>query len=277
MTPRHRSDQFAARGGLALRRRCWWGTDDGAVVAIVHGLAEHGARYELAAQWLAARGHRVYVYDQRGHGESEGPRTHAPSFDVLLDDLERFLSSIHAEVGDRSLFLLGHSMGALEVISLLGSRRPRVSGAVCSGAPLLVGVGRARLRLAGVLSKLAPRMRIPAGIDPASLSRDVAVQRAYRLDPAIPKTLTARLAAELFGAVGRALDLAPKVEVPLLLLHGEADELCAAEGSRRFHERVEPGRSALRIYAGLRHEILNEPEREKVLGDAEAWIRAVER
>lgn len=277
MTVRIHSDHFAARGGLALRRLCWSGSDQGAVVAIVHGLAEHVERYDHVARWLVGRGHRVYGYDQRGHGASDGPRTHTPSFEHLLDDVERFLASIRREV-DRPIILCGHSMGGLEVATFLATRHPSVAGAVLSGPGLALGpgVGRGRIRLARLLSRLLPRLRLPAGIDTAALSRDPEVQEAYRADARIPKSLTVRLASELFGAVGRVQSLAPAVRVPVLLLHGEDDPLCPADGSRRFHASLDANSdmasSRVRVYPGLRHEIFNEPEWEKVLEDMNAWV-----
>jgi alpha-beta hydrolase superfamily lysophospholipase len=249
------------------------------VVALVHGLAEHVERYDHVARWLVGRGHRVYGYDQRGHGASEGPRTHTPSFDHLLDDLQRFLASVRRETDDRPIVLVGHSMGGLEVATFLATRRPEVAAAVLSGPGLALGpgVGRGRIRLARVLSRSLPRLRLPSGIDTAALSRDPEVQEAYRTDGRIPKSLTVRLASELFGAVARVQSLAPDVRVPLLLLHGEDDPLCPADGSRRFHAALDDSRpwtrvSRVRVYPGLRHEILNEPEREKVLEEMNAWI-----
>jgi alpha-beta hydrolase superfamily lysophospholipase len=243
-------------------------------MAIVHGLAEHVERYEHVARWLVERGCRVYAYDQRGHGESEGPRTHTPSFITLLDDLELFLTGVRRENPDLPLILCGHSMGGLEVATLLADRRPPVAAAVLSGAGLALssGIGRGRIRVARILSRLLPRVRIPAGIPPTSLSRDSAVQKAYRDDPRIPKDLTARLAAELFRAVERVGTLANRVEVPVLLLHGEADPLCPADGSRRFYRDLSSAGSELYVYPELRHEIFNEPEQERVFEDLHAWV-----
>jgi alpha-beta hydrolase superfamily lysophospholipase len=55
---------------------------------------------------------------------------------------------------------------------------------------------------------------------------------------------------------------------------GEADPICPPSGTRRFFEglAVEPRR--LQIYPGLRHEIFNEPEHERVFEDVLAWVRA---
>jgi alpha-beta hydrolase superfamily lysophospholipase len=44
-----------------------------AVVQINHGLAEHAARYQRFARFLAARGYHVYVHDHRGHGATRAP------------------------------------------------------------------------------------------------------------------------------------------------------------------------------------------------------------
>ena len=58
------------------------------------------------------------------------------------------------------------------------------------------------------------------------------------------------------------------------MLHGEADPICPASGTRRFFEglSVEPRR--LQIYPELRHEIFNEPEQQRVFEDVLAWVRA---
>ena len=91
--------------------------------------------------------------------------------------------------------------------------------------------------------------------------------RRYLADPLIVRTMTTSLGAELLAAAPRTAALAGEVEVPLLVLHGEADPLCAVEGSRAFHAGVRAPGAALRVYSQLRHEIFNEPEREGVWQD----------
>jgi alpha-beta hydrolase superfamily lysophospholipase len=266
-------DHFAARGGLALRRRRTRGSRITRVLVIVHGLAEHSARYAFVARWFAERGYAVYSFDQRGHGESEGPRTHAPSFEILLDDIERLLAEVSRECPGLPVVLLGHSMGGLEVAALLADRRPAVAAAVLSGPALaLRGGGRGRILLARLLSAMLPRFPIPRPVDPTQLSRDPAVVEAYRNDPLVPKRMSARLAASLLDAA-RAVEGKPsRVEVPVLIVHGEQDLVCSVDGSRRFHGGLRPAGSDLVVYPGLRHEVLNEPEREQVLTDIGAWI-----
>ena len=61
----------------------WWrpcGPPRG-VVAIVHGLKDHSARYGAFAERLVGRGFAVHAFDLRGHARSEGPRAWVDSFD----------------------------------------------------------------------------------------------------------------------------------------------------------------------------------------------------
>lgn len=267
-------DHFAASGGFALLHR-YWAPSPGPRrrLAIVHGLAEHSERYDHVASWFAVRGYSVHAFDQRGHGRSEGPRAHAPSFEALLDDLEHFLRHLERADSEGPLVVLGHSMGGLEVASWLVRRRPAIAAAVLSApaleVPTLGGVRRLLLRL---LSRIAPRVRVPGGIDLDGLSRDPEVIAAYAADPLVDKRYSARLLTEIAAAVRWIEGRGAEVAVPLLIVHGEADPICPVAGSRRFSAVVRSPGSELRAYPELRHEVLNEPEREQVLSDIARWI-----
>jgi len=268
------SERFSTADGLSLLHRHWRPSGARGVLAIVHGLAEHSARYEHVARFFAERGWSVHAYDQRGHGESEGRRVYTPSFEALLDDVEAFLERVRAADPRAPLVLLGHSMGGLEVASLLARRRPAVDAAVLSGPALAPGeaFGAVMRALISVLGRLAPRLVLPTSLDAEGLSRDPEVVAAYVADPLVDKRYTARLVSQLMRAITAIEAGAGAVEVPLLVVHGEADPLCPAEGSRRFVERVPSAGSEFRVYAGLRHEVLNEPEREQVMDDIATWL-----
>jgi alpha-beta hydrolase superfamily lysophospholipase len=269
-----RTESHFASGDRALFRRGWLAPDPRRLLVLVHGFAEHSGRYEHVGRWFAARGFAVHAYDQRGHGRSEGDRGHVERFDDVLDDLERLLDLVRREHPGLPAFVVGHSMGGLEVAAWVSGRRPDIAGAVTSGAALEVAevpspVQRAALR---VMRRLRPKARLDRPIAPEALSRDPEVGRAYQSDPLVFQYMTLSLAAALFGAGRRALAEASRTEVPMLLLHGEDDPLIPASASRRFFEQLDPSRSELRIYPGLRHEIFNEPEQEQVFGDVLAWI-----
>jgi alpha-beta hydrolase superfamily lysophospholipase len=166
-------------------------------------------------------------------------------------------------------------MGGLVVAAFTRERRPELAGAVLS-APVLQLVrppGAAQRRALGLLRRVAPRLPLPQRIDPAALSRDPEVGRAYLADPLVFQRMTVSLAAGLFDAADRTLAGGAEVGVPMLLLHGEADPLCATSGSHALHAQLRPAGCALRLYPELRHEIFNEPEHEVVFSDLLDWVR----
>ena len=58
--------------------------------------------------------------------------------------------------------------------------------------------------------------------------------------------------------------------MPLLILHGSDDTLCAPAGSEQFAQAAPRGRFV--VYPGLRHEIFNEPSHEEVLKEMASFL-----
>jgi alpha-beta hydrolase superfamily lysophospholipase len=269
---------FEGAGGLDLFGRAWLPERVQRSLLVVHGWAEHSGRYEHAGAWLAARGCAVHAYDHRGHGRSAGPRGHARRFADLLDDLEIALARARAEAPGVPLFLFGHSMGGLLVAAFVATRDPDITGAATSGAALALAdvPRRAELALLRLFARIAPRQRITRPIALDALSRDPEVGRLYAEDPLVLRRMTLAFGRAFLDAGLRTPPSPAGVRVPMLLLHGADDPLCPAEGSRRFHAGLAASESSLRVYPGLRHEILNEPERETVLADLLGWMQSVE-
>jgi alpha-beta hydrolase superfamily lysophospholipase len=274
---RRTESHFRGFDGLGLFRRAWLPAVPLRTLVVVHGYAEHSGRYEGFGSWFAARGCAVHAYDQRGHGRSRGRRCHVKNFQEYLDDLNCLLEIVLREHPQIPTTLVGHSMGGLVTAAFLVDRRPAISSAVTSGAGLALGPGIPRhlVAAARLLRRILPRLSIGRGLDPNGLSRDPEVVQGYLDDPLVFRSMTASLAAELLEAVPRTAARAAEVAVPLLMLHGAEDPLCLAEGSRAFSEGVTIAGSDLRIYPELRHEIFNEPERERVYGDILEWLEGL--
>jgi alpha-beta hydrolase superfamily lysophospholipase len=271
---RRSNSYFVAPDGTRLFRRSWLPRKPQRTLALVHGFAEHSGRYDHVGAWFATRDFAVHAYDHRGHGRSDGERGHVDSFSQLLDDLESFLDLVRTEHSDSPLVLMGHSLGGLVVATLLAERKPDLLCAAISAPPLELGPGvsRMRLRMARTLRRFRPQLRLGAGIDSGDLSRDPEVARAYDDDPLVFKRATTSFAVEMLDTVERIGSAGMHVQVPLLLLHGEADRVCPPRGSRAFHGQLQGAGHRLRLYPKLRHEILNEPEQEQVFEDLLSWV-----
>lgn len=119
--------QWQAKDGLYLHARRWE-PDSGlkGVVCLVHGFGEHTGRYLHVAGHLAGAGYALVAFDQRGHGKSGGQRGHAPSYEVMMDDMDLLLDGAHRLYPGLPLFLYGHSMGGNLVLNYALRRKPQL-------------------------------------------------------------------------------------------------------------------------------------------------------
>ena len=65
-----------------------------------------------------------------------------------------------------------------------------------------------------------------------------------------------------------------ELSVPLLAMHGSADEITSPDGSRDLVRRAQSADKTLKIYDGLYHDLWHEPEKRQVMSDAAAWMDA---
>ncbi|MGH2857373.1 MAG: lysophospholipase [Solirubrobacteraceae bacterium] len=271
----HSEGSLTGIGGLALAWQRWAAPERRALVVIVHGAGEHGGRYEHVAHRLVGEGFDVWALDHRGHGRSDGARALIDRVDHAVSDLDAFVVQASAAAAELPLFMLGHSMGAMIALRYCLSHQDRLAGLVLSGALAALEGVSAPLRAVGrLLSVVAPRAPLIA-IEPALISRDPAVVEAYRADPLVHHgKLPARTAAEIADAVESFPGTVGAITLPTLIVYGTADALCPPAGSTMLGERIGADDLTVTAYEGLFHEVLNEPERERVIADVLGWLSA---
>ncbi len=64
------------------------------------------------------------------------------------------------------------------------------------------------------------------------------------------------------------------ITIPTLIAYGTVDGLRPPSGSLMLHDRIEASDKTLTSYDGLFHEILDEPEQDRVLDDIGDWLSA---
>jgi alpha-beta hydrolase superfamily lysophospholipase len=114
------------------------------------------------------------------------------------------------------------------------------------------------------------------------LSRDVAEVDLYVNDPLCGFVLSCHFWHSLFGALRDIADgnrlRHIRHDLPLLIIGGDRDPVSAPGGLQRLHRRLcETGlkRVELRVYAGARHELFNETNRQAVTADMLDWLNAL--
>ncbi|MFI9588976.1 lysophospholipase [Nonomuraea sp. NPDC052265] len=235
---------------------------------LVHGYGEHIGRYEYVADRLVRHGAAVYGPDHMGHGRSAGDR-------VLVEDFEDVVTDVHA-VEERAradhpgvpVVLVGHSMGGMIAARYAQRHAEGLTALVLSGP--VIG----EWQVVPALMALDELPDIP--IDPATLSRDPSVGTAYADDPLVWHGPFKRATVEAFAAM---LDTIAKGgtfgSLPTLWVHGEDDQLVPLAGSRAGVEAVKGIDLTERIYAGARHEVFNETNKDEVLDDVQAFVDRV--
>ena len=224
---------------------------------------------------LTERGYSLWAPDHRGHGRSGGPRALIDRTENAVADLDRLVVMASEGAPDRKTFLLGHSMGGWLATAYTLRHQDRLDGLILSGPVADVDAVTPLQRAASrVLSRVAPGVGV-YGVDAAGVSRDPAVVRDYEQDPLnFHAKVPVRTVAEIAAEVERFATALPRISIPVLIMYGDADPIVPNAGSKLIAERVSSTDVTLTAYEGLYHEILNEPERDRVIGQICDWLDA---
>ncbi len=267
-------------------------------------MGEHAGRYDWAARQLVDAGYGVVANDHRGHGKTSEVlgRFGEDGWNRIIADTHEMVSAHRKEFPGLPVVLFGHSMGAMLAERYIELHGHTVDGVILSGSPGFVPSwqgfvvqlltrferwrlgpnGKSRL-LEGIVFGGANKSFEATTPDPTGfewLSRDRDQVRAYVNDPACGFVPCCGSLFDLFEGAAqtqkpRAVRQIP-VSLPVLLcsgvddpMHNEMTNLDRLLAAYRAH-----GLSVdTRFYEGGRHEMLNESNREAVIGDIVGWIR----
>ncbi len=274
------------------------------IVLICHGLAEHSRRYEAFATALSARGYHVYAHDHRGHGETTAPDAALGSFarkggasKVIADVMAMRELAVQSHPG-LPVILFGHSMGGLialnvatehpqafHALSIWNSNfNPGLAGRFAQGVLSLEQM----LKGSDVPSLILPKATFAAwgraikGHRTAFdwLSHDARQVDAYIADPLCGFDASVSMWRDIFrltfaGADPERLARLPQ-RLPVYLVGGAEDP--ATNNGREIRwlgqRMLDIGMTDVEttIYEGMRHETLNEVDREKAITDFLTWL-----
>jgi alpha-beta hydrolase superfamily lysophospholipase len=248
-----------------------------AAVVLAHGYAEHSGRYDGVMRALAASRFAVYAVDHRGHGRSDGERCYVERFDQYVDDLGLVVDLARREQAEKPCYLFGHSMGGLVALRSALARQDGIDGLVLL-APVIQFAPAVTPRQERVMRRIAKRLpKLPLFADRGGVrSSDPQVDVAVEQDPfCYQGPVRAGTVVGLADAGRDALARANGLALPVLILHGDDDPLIAPAGSMALYQRIGVRAGAdnsLITWPGMRHELLNEPDGEQVVGVIVAWL-----
>jgi len=302
-----RSFTFKGEGGDTIHALKWLPVSEEirSVLIINHGMAEHIARYDAFAKHMTGLGFAVYGEDHRGHGRTAGIEENLGFFAdedgwmKVIGDIR----SLHLLAADEQkglpVFMLGHSMGSFltrHYLSLYGSE---LSGVVISGtgmqSPLLLNVARTIALMESAVKGKRHRSKILDNLSFGSynkpfqsgeatgfewLSTDTAEVRKYVDDPYCGFICTSGFYADLLRGLliignKRCFSSTP-ARLPILLISGKDDPVGdfgkSVEAVSNLYKSCGVKDLTLKLMEGMRHECLNELDRNKCYGEISEWL-----
>lgn len=256
-----------SKGGGERSVRLWPNPEATWLALLTHGYGEHIGRYDYVAGALREAGAAVFGPDHQGHGHSAGERVLIPDFESVIDDLYTVALQARDRHPGLPMVLIGHSMGGL-----IAARYAQCYGSELS-ALVLSGPMFGSREILEQLAAMDPIPEIP--IDPAALSRDPSVGKAYAEDPLVWHGAFKSATLKAMIATMDAVQEGPALHgIPLLWMHGSGDMLVPLASTRPAVEHLQGMIFHEKIYPGAMHEIFNETNRDEVIGDLIAFIRS---
>ncbi len=229
-------------------------------VVLIHGYPLNGASWEKQIPMLLAAGHRVITYDRRGFGKSSQPTT-GYNYDTFAEDLYKLVT--HLKLHDFAL--VGFSMGGGEVARYIGKYGSKgVSKAVIMG---------------GIPPYLLKTADNPEGVDGSvfeGIQKAVAADRYaffteffknfYNTDVFLGKRISEQAIQASWNVAAGASATAslacvptwhedfrqdlPRIDVPTLVIHGDADRIVPINASGQRTAKLINGARLLAIKDG---------------------------
>lgn len=268
-------ERVKGSGDLSIHVRSWRPT--GATVATVvicHGVNSHGGYYQWTAEQLVAQGYAVHALDLHGRGLSEGERFFVQDIADYVADVDAVVEMAKSRDPGLEVFLLGHSAGGVVSSTYCLQHQSKLAGFICESFAFKVYAPDVALSFVKWLAGIAPRFGA-LKLKNKDFSRDLSVVKAMNEDPLIKnETQPAQTVAALARANERLKQAFGQIRLPVLILHGTADKATDPRGSRYFNETAGSADKTLHLYEGHAHDLLNDRDRERVMADIVAWLRA---
>ncbi len=272
------------------------------VMQLVHGMSEYKERYLPFMEYMAKHGFVCVIHDHRGHGKSVKAQEdlgymYGGGGEALIQDIRRVNSYVRCKYPNRPVILFGHSMGSLAARAFLKRYDRSVKMVIICGSPsknpaLFAGKAIASLQKKFMggrhISRLIESMSFGpyAARFPKEKSRfawvcsDPEVVEEYEQSSLCGFTFSADGYLALFDLMEETYSSkdwkCQRPDMPILFISG-GDDPCMGN-IRGFKHAVDHMRCVGyrkvrgKVYPGMRHEILNEKNKDKVYRDIYAYI-----
>jgi alpha-beta hydrolase superfamily lysophospholipase len=113
---------------------------------------------------------------------------------------------------------------------------------------------------------------VESGISYSDASRNPENVKRLENDPLRFSLVTPRFGMEVIKASKDAFQSASNIMMPVILQQAGADKLVFPEKSKEFFDNLSSADKTWYLYDGLYHQLHEEPEKDRVLGDLYGWL-----
>jgi len=272
----YRENQFTTTYGIKIYYQYWIPSNNHqANLIFVHGIGEHSGRYQNLVDYLLPKGFALFGLDIQGHGKSEGKKGHVHNFSTFAEQVEQLRTTMSELYNNKTLFLLGHSMGGLIALDyLMNYSTQNITGAIFTSPAfdISVKIPAWKLSLGKILSYLAPSVTMDNGINPDDLSHDKVVVELYKKDELVHDRISVGLFFTMLEVIKKATKKARNIRTPALLMLGEDDNLISKDGALRLFNILGSIDKKSCICHNSSHELFNEIDKSNNLHFMWKWI-----
>ena len=279
--PRFSGAAFVTADGRVLPLRKWLPRGPvRAVILALHGFNDYSNAFEGPGEVWAGRGIATYAYDQRGFGAAP-ERGQWQGRAALAADAATASYMLRRIYPGLPLYLLGESMGgAVAIVAMTGESgtpAPDVDGIILA-APAVWG--RATMDLLPRLAlwfgaRLMPELTLTGRGLKIKPSDNIEMLRALSRDPLVIKATRVDTIYGLVDLMDAALDSAPLLDAPMLMMYGAKDQIVPKTPVRRFVGGLPAEcrcRARLAWYEHGYHMLLRDLEGPVVSADVAGWV-----
>lgn len=271
------------------------------LVHVVHGMIEHIGRYDGFMRNLAENGYLAFGYDNLGHGHTANDRSelgfiaHTDGWKYLVKDVHVFGEEIKEEYGGLPYYLFGHSMGSF-IVRLAAERydiQDKLIVMGTGGPNPAVTPGLAAIRMRKMtkgeryVSKFIENLAFGAynkrfgNSDPVNWLSSIRQTRiSFRSDPLCDFKFTVSAMEDLLMLTKECNSKhwfeSRVINKPILLVAGAEDPVGNyGKGVKLVYDKLKANGANVKfkLYAGNRHEILNDVSSKQVIADILDFIR----
>lgn len=273
----YKSTSYSSFDGIKLSGYLWLPKENPkAIINLVHGFGEYSERYDQWATWFVEKGIAVHAIDYRGHGKSDGKRGYVSNFDDFLKDVDVLLEESKKLFPNLPQFIYGHSLGGNIVTNYILKKDRSLQGAVISSPWYRLSFKPSILTLisARVMNKIYPRFTQNSTLEATGLSHDQEIVNQYIKDPLIHEKISARMFAEIYSAGKWVVENTEKLNIPVLIQHGNDDHVTSYKASKEFFEKAKSQGKDIEYkeWNGLYHELHNELNKIEIFAYVLNWL-----